>query len=186
MTVRARAAAVATTLALALALVGCGGEQGPAHNDADVEFAQMMIIHHEGAVEMADLALERAEDGQVLDLARDISAAQGPEIELMTSWLTAWDEPVTPEAGHDHGDHGGMEMEGMDHASAMAELDGLDGTAFDRRFLELMISHHEGAVVMAEAELADGENDEALDLAQQIIDDQTAEIAAMTELLADL
>lgn len=193
---RRRLTAAAAALALGLGLAACAGSSGttdtpaPAasadatvHGDADTQFAQMMIVHHEGAIEMAGLAVERASDPEVRALAERIEAAQAPEIERMSGWLDAWGEDATP---LDHGgmDHGGMEMDGMDQAGAMAALEDLEGAAFDQRFLELMIAHHEGAVVMAEAELEDGENPDALDLAQTIIDAQTAEIEEMRGLLA--
>lgn len=68
----------------------------------------------------------------------------------------------------------------------MAELAGLSGREFDQRFLELMIAHHEGAVTMAEDELADGQNPQARELAQKIIDDQQAEITEMEQLRQNL
>ena len=161
-----------------------GGEVIEAHNDADTMFAQMMIVHHEGAVEMADLAIEQAGSQQVRSLAEGISAAQGPEIETMTSWLSAWEEPMMATGATGHMDHGGMQMEGMGQEEVMAELRGSSGAEFDTRFLETMIAHHEGAVQMAEDVLADGENPLARELAQQIIKDQEAEISQMKDLLA--
>ncbi|WP_098482091.1 DUF305 domain-containing protein [Georgenia soli] len=150
----------------------------------------MMIVHHEGAIEMSDLAVEKADSEEVRALAEDISAAQGPEIEQMTSWLEAWGEETMPmdHGGMDHGgmDHGGMDMDGMSQEEAMGHLEDQSGPDFDRRFLELMIAHHEGAVTMAEDELADGENPQALELAQKIIDDQQAEIAQMEQMLQNL
>lgn len=160
------------------------GEVDAAHNDADTMFAQMMIVHHEGAIEMADLAVENAESEDVRTLAEGISAAQGPEIEQMTSWLEAWGEDTEPMGGMEG--HGGMDMEGMSQEEAMGELEGLSGAEFDQRFLELMTAHHEGAVEMSETELADGENPQALELAQKIIDDQEAEIAEMQQMLETL
>ncbi|UNX53325.1 DUF305 domain-containing protein [Georgenia sp. TF02-10] len=205
-TLRTRLAAVAGGLAVTLSLAACGnGEettpqepaQGTAaeettdgatdaedvHNDADTMFAQMMIVHHEGAIEMADLAVEKADSEEVRSLAERISAAQGPEIEKMTSWLEAWGEETSPMGGMDHG---GMDMEGMSQEEAMAELESLSGAEFDQRFLELMIAHHRGAVDMAQEELDGGENPQALELAQTIIDDQQAEITEMEQLLETL
>lgn len=204
-------AAIAT---LALVLAGCGesaGDSGTpsgtaggggapattqtaadeAHNDADTTFAQMMIVHHEGAIEMADLAVQQAGSEEVRALGEDISSAQGPEIEKMKSWLSAWGEETAPAGGTggmDHGDMdmGSMEMDGMNQQEAMAELQTLSGTDFDRRFLELMIAHHRGAVEMAQAELEDGRNPQALELAEKIIADQEAEIATMEQLLQNL
>lgn len=158
-------------------------EVSDAHNGADTMFAQMMIVHHKGALEMAELAVTRADTAQVRSLAEEILAAQGPEIETMTSWLSAWEEPemATGEAGHM--DHGGMQMDGMSQQEAMAELEGLSGAEFDTRFLELMIAHHQGAVQMAEEVLAEGQNTQAAALAQQIIEAQEAEISQMQDML---
>lgn len=154
-----------------------------AHNDADAEFAQMMIIHHEGAIEMAQLAVEKAAAEEVRALGERIAQAQGPEIDLMSGWLEAWGEEQPDDADMGGMGHEGMDMDGMDQAAVMAELDGLGGTDFDRRFLELMIEHHKGAIVMAETERGAGESPDATGLAQTIIDDQTAEITEMTNLL---
>ncbi len=199
---------VPAAAALLLALAGCAADspqgegrsaagttatagQAPVddeHDDADTAFAQMMIVHHEGAVEMADLAVQEASSEEVRVLAEDISAAQGPEIELMRSWLDAWGEEPAEGGAHgmDHGDMdmSGMEMDGLTQEEAMAELSGVTGAAFDERFLELMVAHHQGAVQMAQAQLEDGENPQAVELAQTIIADQQAEIAHMEELLS--
>ncbi|WP_245701215.1 DUF305 domain-containing protein [Sanguibacter gelidistatuariae] len=203
MNTKTRIVALAASLALATTLAACG-DTAPesesasttqetaensavaAHNDADTEFAQMMIIHHEGAVEMADLAATNAGNQEVKDLAADISSAQGPEIDTMTSWLDAWGESASPDGGMEGMDHGDMQMEGMDQEAVMTELSALTGTEFDRRFLELMIDHHEGAVGMAQEELDAGENADALALAQTIIDAQTTEIATMQGMLDSL
>lgn len=155
------------------------------HNDADVTFAQMMTIHHEGALEMSALAVDMANSGDVKDLAATIEAAQGPEIELMENWLKAWGEPLEP-SGHEAMDHGGMDMNGMSQEQVMAELQQTSGPEFDNQFLTAMIAHHEGAVMMAEEELQAGENADALELAQRIIDAQETEIIQMQQLLEDV
>ncbi|MCC2592499.1 DUF305 domain-containing protein [Tessaracoccus sp. OS52] len=155
------------------------------HNQADTTFAQMMIVHHEGAIEMSELAIERAETPEVEALAERIATAQGPEIEQMSAWLTAWGEETTP-SGHGGMDMGGMDMNGMSQEEMMGELESLSGAEFDKAFLEGMLAHHLGAVEMAEKELADGQNPEALALAEKIIADQQAEITEMEELLAGL
>ncbi|WP_298458471.1 DUF305 domain-containing protein [uncultured Cellulomonas sp.] len=205
-TTRRRLAATATALALAAGLTACSDaaeppaeppaaaatssapevEQASEHNDADTEFAQMMIVHHQGAVEMAGLAVDKAASEEVRALAERISAAQGPEIDEMTSWLQAWGEEEPQDADMGGMDHGGMDMGGMDMESAMAELEGLSGAEFDRAFLEMMTEHHRGAIEMAEVHLADGANAEARELARKIIDDQTREITEMENLLRDL
>lgn len=159
-------------------------------NDADVAFAQEMIVHHQGAITMAQLADSRAEDSRVLDLANRIESAQQPEIDTMTGWLEDWGQPLSEEAkssedmgGMDHGDtdmgDSGMDMD-------MAPLEAASGAEFDRMFLEMMVEHHRGAVEMAETEIADGENADAVQMARQIVTDQNAEIQEMEALLSEL
>jgi uncharacterized protein (DUF305 family) len=173
-----------TDAATAGLTAGANTSQGASsHNDADTTFAQMMIVHHEGAVEMAALAQSRAETAQVRELAERIRAAQGPEIETMETWLESWDEDLSAMADHDMMGHGGMAMDGMDQGEAMAALDATDGQDFDAMFLELMIQHHRGAVAMSQEQIENGENLPAKDLAEKIIDDQEAEIAEMEQLL---
>ncbi|MEV4580929.1 DUF305 domain-containing protein [Nonomuraea jabiensis] len=151
-----------------------------AFNDADVMFAQMMIPHHQQAVEMADLAATRAADKEVKELAAKIKAAQDPEIQTMKGWLTAWGKPM-PSEGMDHGmDH---DMPGMMSEDDMKKLEAAKGGAFDRQFAELMIAHHNGAIQMARTEQAQGSNAEAKELAKTIETAQQAEVAQLREIL---
>jgi uncharacterized protein (DUF305 family) len=167
--------------------------ESSAFNNADVTFVQGMIPHHRGALAMAQMADGRAEDPRVVDLANRIEAAQEPEIETMTGWLQEWGEPVPEESDSSMGgmDHGSMDMgEGMDMGGMseedMAALEAASGPEFDRMFLEMMIAHHRGAVEMAETEVADGSNPDAVAMAQEIVDTQNAEIQEMETLLAEL
>jgi len=149
-------------------------------NDADVMFAQMMIPHHEQALVMSRIVLDTdGVDPAVVDLATRIEGAQAPEIERMNGFLEEWGAGST-------GDHSGHSMDGMLTDEEIQALEDADAATVSRLFLEGMIAHHQGAVDMAEAELADGENPEARELAQAIIDAQEAEIAEMQELLAGL
>ncbi|RBM22989.1 DUF305 domain-containing protein [Streptomyces sp. PT12] len=197
------AAVAASATAAALLLTGCGGDDGdqghgehgqdrptpdaassaPAsngeHNAADVAFAQGMIPHHRQAVDMAELAPEQGASDEVLALAERIRAAQDPEIETLSGWLAAWGEQV-PGEGMDHTGH---DMGGMMSAQEMAELENASGAAFDAAFLEMMVEHHEGAVEMATDELADGSYPPALDLAEDIVASQSAEIEEMNGML---
>ncbi|MBG6185022.1 uncharacterized protein (DUF305 family) [Arthrobacter sp. CAN_A214] len=158
------------------------------HNDADVMFAQMMIPHHQQAVAMSDILLEKDDiSPEVTDLATRIKDAQGPEIETMTSWLEAWDEPMEASGGmesHSMGDTGSMD--GMMSDDQMAELEAAEGDEASRLFLESMTAHHEGAVSMAQDEIDDGQNPEALELAETIVETQQAEIQEMEALLTEL
>ncbi|SNR25473.1 DUF305 domain-containing protein [Blastococcus mobilis] len=152
-----------------------------AFNDADVRFAQGMLPHHESAIEMAQLADGRAADPRVLDLATRIEAAQAPEIDTLTGWLDQWG--VEGDTGHGSTDHGDMgEMAEQDMQALMAA----SGPEFDRLFLRMMAEHHRGAIQMAETEVAQGQNADAIAMAESIRDSQAVEIADMERLLAEL
>lgn len=183
------AAVLLILTAVVLILAVRGGENddhtSAGHNDADVTFAQQMIPHHQQAIEMTELAETRAESQEVKELAADIEAAQGPEIETMTGWLESWGEDVPDEgmSGMDHGDMSSDEMTGMMSEEDMAELENASGTDFDQMFLTMMIEHHEGAIEMAQTEQADGEFPDATDMAEDIETAQTEEIQTMQALL---
>ena len=190
---------VVLTAGLALILAACGGGDDPTiatddgaapangvsaeHNDADIAFVRDMIPHHEGAISMAELASTRAASAEVKDLATRIAAAQDPEIERMQAMAEAWGVDLSEDAGMEGMDHssGGMEMGDMD--ADVAALEPLSGAEFDREFLTRMIAHHEGAVEMAQAELDQGVNPQAKELAQTIISVQNAEIEEMRGLV---
>lgn len=162
------------------------------HNDQDVMFAQMMLVHHQGAIEMADMATTKASSQEVKDLAATIKAAQEPEIEQMTSWLGAWGEPTEADSSMDG--MGGDAMAGMDHSAMpgmmsqeqMTQLQNTTGADFDRMFLQMMIEHHKGAVTMAETEQQQGQNTDAVELADSIVMSQNAEIEQMTQMLTTM
>ncbi|MEV4479581.1 DUF305 domain-containing protein [Micromonospora coxensis] len=208
-TIARRAALAGVAVTAVLALAACGGDDHPSDSghgmpgtgastgaasasaaagfdDDDVMFAQMMIPHHQQAVQMSELADGRAQDPEVKKLAAEIKAAQAPEIATMTGWLNAWGRPVpsgSPDTGG-HMGHGGMP--GMMSDADMAKLKAASGTEFDRQFVTMMIAHHEGAITMAKQEIADGANAEAKAMAQQIVTAQQGEIDAMNKILARL
>ncbi|MFF3670849.1 DUF305 domain-containing protein [Microtetraspora malaysiensis] len=157
---------------------GASSQAGADFNDADAMFAQMMIPHHKQAVEMADLAATRATDQEVKDLAAKIKAAQDPEIATMSGWLTAWGKPVTSSDGM-----AGHGMPGMMGENDMAKLKAAKGVAFDKKFAEMMIAHHNGAIEMARTEQAQGANPEAKKLAATIKAAQQAEVAQMQKII---
>jgi uncharacterized protein (DUF305 family) len=194
----ARLAAVLAALAAALFLASCGSpaSDGDADhqptdepvitgepagfNADDVAFATNMIPHHQQAVELSALVPDRSTDPELIELAKQISAAQQPEIETMKVFLVQWKE--NPDTGSGHGGHGGT-MQGMVDEATMTKLASLNGAEFDTLWLESMISHHQGAIEMAKAEIANGENVDAKGLAQTIIDTQQAEIGQMKQML---
>lgn len=172
--------------ALGVLLAGCGGshDMGMASpssttgaSAADAMFAQMMIPHHQQAVEMSTLAETRASSPKIKALAAEIKEAQQPEIDQMTAWLEEWGIPVMPmdEAMSEHGGHG---MSGMLTDDQMQQLADANGPEFDRLFAEFMILHHEGAIDMAE-DVVDSKDPRVAALAAAIIKTQADEIAHM-------
>jgi len=159
--------------------------------DADVMFVQQMIPHHGQAVVMADLALDPKHQASpaVQELARGIKAAQTTEIADMQSWLKEWSADETSgDMGMDHGDTGddsgmGMGM-GMMSDAEMTKLESAQGADFDRLWLEGMIVHHDGALMMAAGMGGSGEDARVQTLITNIEQSQAAEIAEMRELLA--
>jgi uncharacterized protein (DUF305 family) len=133
---------------------------------------------------MSDVVLgKEGVDPEVGALAQRIKAAQGPEIAQMSGWLESWGEEAPSTDGSSMGgmDHGGGMM-GDDDMQALSDADGAQASTL---FLEQMIEHHRGAIEMADAEVADGQNPEAVALAQAIVDAQQAEIEEMQGLLGN-
>jgi uncharacterized protein (DUF305 family) len=186
-------------LSAALILVATGEAQEPAtpvsarYTAADVRFMQDMIIHHAQAVEMTALVAARTERADVRRLAARIEVSQEDELEFMRRWLEARDQAVPDAHGH-HGGHGGHGhddaehrlMPGMVGAEDMARLRAATGSEFDGLFLELMIRHHEGALVMVEELMATdgaGQESEIFQFASHVDSDQRIEIARMRMML---
>jgi uncharacterized protein (DUF305 family) len=154
--------------------------QPAGYNADDVAFATNMIPHHRQAVDLSALVPDRSTDTQLVALARQISAAQQPEIEVMKVLLVQWNE--NPDANSRHTGHGAT-MTGMVDEATMTKLQSMNGAEFDRLWLESMISHHQGAIEMAKAEIANGDNVDAKDLAKKIVGTQEAEIGQMKQML---
>ena len=154
-----------------------------AHNDADVTFAQHMIPHHQQAVEMSDTLLaKQGIDPRVIELANQIKAAQGPEIQQMQGWLTQWGAPAMPPmSGHDM-----PSMQGMMSDADMTALQNAQAVEASKLFLTQMIAHHEGAITMAQTEIKDGQYPAAVELAHAIVTAQQREIDTMNGILATL
>jgi uncharacterized protein (DUF305 family) len=180
--------ATATTSVAAPTTTSAGATTpGPASensefNDADVEFAQSMIAHHEQAIEMAEIAQDPARQAgaDVLALAGRVEAAQDPEIDLMTGWLDAWGQPTQMDTS---GGHDMSEMTGMMSVEDMDELGAKTDTEFDHMWLTMMVEHHEGAIEMATGIQNDGANPDVKTLASQIVTAQQAEVDEMRQLL---
>ena len=188
-----RAAAILAAGAAAVSLAACGGSSSSdhaahssttaaapsevaTHNADDVVFAQNMIPHHEQAVEMAGLAQANTTNPDVIALANAISSAQLPEIQAFKAWLVQWNEPSTAA-------HGAMGMTGMVDQATMDQLNALRGPEFDKLWLQSMIAHHQGAITMAQQEVAHGQNEDVVSMAKLIISTQQAEIDKMKPLV---
>lgn len=182
--------------------------QAAKHNKADMMFATMMIPHHQQAIEMSDMVLaKQGMDPRVVELAKQIKDAQGPEIQQMQGWLDEWNMDMNDMPGHggmgDMPGHGGMDgsgsmmpdmpgmggmgmMDGMLSAAEMQALKDAQGVEADKLFLTGMIKHHEGAITMAQNEIKNGEFPEAIELSKAIVESQQKEIDTMNEILKTL
>ena len=154
----------------------------------DVTFMQDMIPHHNQAMQMAELVADRTNRPELVDVAGRINVSQQDEIQFMQQWLRSRGERVPNPTAHDamHTDH---RMAGMATPRQMEELAASNGTDFDRIFLQLMITHHEGAVTMVEEllEQPGSAYDPVLfEFTTDVTNDQTSEIERMHAVLVSL
>ncbi len=145
-------------------------DQASDFNRADLMFMNMMIIHHDQAIEMAEMAENRTENQNILELSRNISQAQTEENQKMSDWLR--------EAGFSRPMRG-HRMAGMATQQEMNELSQRRGREFDLLFSELMIEHHEGGIQMARTEVQNGKSEKVIELAQGMIEAQQEEVEKM-------
>jgi uncharacterized protein (DUF305 family) len=197
-TLTARVVAALAALATAVFLSSCGGSSSDSHaghtktdepvitgqpagyNADDVAFATNMIPHHRQAVDLSALVADRSTNADLIALANQISAEQQPEINVMKVLLVQWNE--NPDTNSGHQGHGNT-MAGMVDEPTMTKLESLNGAEFDKLWLQSMIGHHQGAIEMAKAEIANGDNVDAKSLAQKIVTTQEAEIGQMKQML---
>jgi uncharacterized protein (DUF305 family) len=177
-------------------MAGCGGDDAPdggganppaaeataaAFNDADVTFAQQMIPHHQQVVDMATLAETKASNADLKKLAADMKAADSTMVAGLTTMLTTWGKPTTMEGGMAHGS-----MPGMTSEKDMDMLESTSGTEFDRMFIQMMITHHNGSMQLAVDQQSTGSNAEAKNMAGQMHETQTEQVAKLQEILDGL
>ena len=174
-------AMAALVVAVSIVLAACGGDDDAGESDdsanaehTDGAFIAEMVPHHESAIEMAEIALERGEHTEIQELAGNIIASQGAEIgQLETAHERLFDAPL---GEVDHGSLGLSEADsGMSHDASALE----SAEPFDQEFIDMMIPHHQGAIRMARIELESGQDEDLKNLAQEIIDAQSAEIEEM-------
>lgn len=173
----------------------------PTDTSAEAGFARDMQVHHLQGTELAMIVRDVTDDPEVRLLAYDIATTQAQQAGQLYGWLSAWDlsqasgeppmtwmsRPAADGSAHDgHGGHvPGAPMPGLATPAQIGELRALRGVEAERRFLELMIAHHHGAVEMADAALERASNDVVLRFARGVSDSQTAEIALMERMLAE-
>jgi len=140
-----------------------------------------MLPHHQQGVELAAMVPTHTLNPDLRVMATHIRADQQAEIYTLNLLLTQWDEPAYP----DHGNGaGGMAMAGMVDQSTIDKLKSLDGAAFDTMWATSMISHHQGAITMAQSEIAHGQSAYAIHVATLIVEAQQREISTMTHLIS--
>lgn len=151
-------------------------------DDFDKRYIADMIVHHQGAVEMADLALQKAEREDIKQLSRAIIQAQAKEITDMERWQQEWgyaDESAHQHMSHGDG-HGAMSMN--DHMDMMTQpLREKTGAEFDAEWIKQMIIHHQGAIDMSAPAEQNAKHQEIKDLAREVIAAQTKEIEQMKQ-----
>ncbi len=140
----------------------------------DLMYAQMMIPHHEQAVEMAELAATRTSNTEVLAIAKKIKSAQAPEIAVMAAWLGG--KAAELHTGHD------MQMNGMLTGAEFEKLQNAVDAEFDSLFVKYMIAHHEGAIEMTQG-ILQSENIIVKKFGEKVVKDQTKEIKELKAIL---
>lgn len=142
--------------------------------DFDVDFASMMITHHQSAIDMSEVEIAKGTDAQIKTMAQNIITAQKAEIEQMQAFAKNYKMPETKMVNTTMHQEMGETMKDM-----MDKMHGMQMTGnTDKDFVMMMITHHESAVTMAESEVMHGKQPELKKMAQKMIVDQKEEIAA--------
>ena len=167
---------IAVVLALAVMLGSACAPRSRAGSPYDLQFIDTMTDHHEGAIAMARVALDRATHPELKEFARQIVDGQSAEVAQMAEWRAKWFANAAKAVN--------MAMPGM--AASMKGMDNshlrmLSGTEFDLMFIQMMLPHHEGALAMSRDALERAQHQEIKDLAQRIIDAQRREIEMMKQ-----
>lgn len=193
-----RIAAIVAVLASALLVLSCSSPASDGHDNAtntdeplltgppagynadDVAFTGNMIRHDQQGIDMSALVPDRSTDTNVIAFAAKSASALQSNMATLRVLLVQWNE--NPDAKTGNGGHGNT-MKGMADPATVVKLASLHGSEFDTLWLQSMISRHEGAIEMANAEIANGKNVDAIGLAKQIVSVQGAEIGSMRQML---
>lgn len=176
-------------------------EPTPTDTSAEAGFARDMQVHHQQGVELAMIVRDESDDPEIRLLAFDIATTQAQQAGQLYGWLRTWglsqagSEPsmtwmtrsaiAGTHAEHDAAAHEpGNPMPGLATPEQVEQLRAATGVDAERRFLELMIAHHRGAIEMADAALARSTNRVVVPFAESVAESQAAEIALMEDLLA--
>jgi uncharacterized protein (DUF305 family) len=155
-----------------------GAQSSGNYTGADIMFLQMMIPHHQQAIDISNLALKSSKSPELLALAKVIARDQAAEIVQMKAWLK--DAGASEDMGHSMHDMGGMLSD-----EELSALSAATGTTFDKLWLEGMTGHHDGAIHMVQM-IEDASNMEIKAFGAKVITDQSAQIAQMKKMLAAL
>ena len=186
---------LAALVGAAAALLIAWRSGAPRDDSAEAGFARDMATHHAQAVEMSFVIRDTSSDEAIRTLAYDIIVTQSTQRGVFMGWLQQWGLPQASNAprmawmpGHAHVERGSDEgvplMHGMASEDQLQKLRVAQGTDADILFLQLMIRHHEGGVLMARAVSGLSRRAEVVAMAKSIDDGQRAEIVAMTEMLS--
>jgi uncharacterized protein (DUF305 family) len=171
-------------------LSACGQDSAttppaPPFNQADVDYAVDMSMHHSQGVTMTELAATQAPSSKVKALAGRIRQVQAKEVDRIAEWLNDWQSRGATMPPHGHSDEA-PDVPGMMSLEEMEKLERATGRDFDRLFLSMMIRHHQGAIQLAQQETTRGASAEAKRVAQNVSTAQSGEVREMKQLLAQL
>jgi uncharacterized protein (DUF305 family) len=157
---------------------GSSSSTNPNYTGADIMFLQMMIPHHQQAIDISNLAMKASQDAELIELAKIIARDQAAEIKQMKAWLS--DAGASEDMGHSMDGMGGMLND-----DELAALSAATGKEFDVLWLKGMTEHHDGAIHMTQM-IEDAENADIKAFGTKVIKDQSEQIAQMKKMLARL
>jgi uncharacterized protein (DUF305 family) len=167
----------------------------PRDDSAEAGFARDMATHHAQAAEMSFVVRDKSSDQDLRTLASDIIVTQSAQRGIFMGWLQQWGLPQASARprmawmpGHAHmtrAADGAVLMHGMASDAELRSLDEANGVDAEIRFLQLMIRHHEGGIIMARALMARSDRREVVEMARSVEEGQLAEIVQMRSMLAE-
>jgi uncharacterized protein (DUF305 family) len=157
---------------------GSSSSSNANYTGADIMFLQMMIPHHQQAIDISNLAMKSSQDAELIELAKIIARDQAAEIKQMKAWLT--DAGASEDMGHSMDGMGGMLND-----DELAALSAATGKEFDVLWLKGMTEHHDGAIHMTQM-IEDAQNADIKVFGTKVIKDQSEQIDQMKKMLARL